>query len=212
MVRILLADERIVVRRGLRALLETCQNFEVCAEACNGREAIELAINHKPDIAILDISLPIVDGIEATRQIRKETPATEVMIFTLHNGEDEIRRVLDAGARGYVFKSEPDEQIVKAIEAMARHRAFFSSDLSEALFDNFIERQGSGNHSMALTTREREVVRLIAEGKSNKGIAYLLDISIKTVETHRSAAMRKVNVHSTAQLVRYAVRCRLIVP
>jgi len=134
------------------------------------------------------------------------------MIFTLHNGEDEIRRVLEAGARGYVFKSEPDEQIVKAIEAMARHRAFFSSDLSEALFDNFIERQGSGNHSMALTTREREVVRLIAEGKSNKGIAYLLDISIKTVETHRSAAMRKVNVHSTAQLVRYAVRCRLIVP
>jgi DNA-binding NarL/FixJ family response regulator len=212
MVRILLADERIVVRRGLRALLETCQNFEVCAEACNGREAIELAIHHRPDVAILDISLPIVDGIEATRQIRKETPATEVMIFTLHNGEDAIRRVLDAGARGYVFKSEADEQIVKAIEAMARHRAFFSSDLSEALFDNFIEHQGSGNHSMALTTREREVVRLIAEGKSNKGIAYLLDISIKTVETHRSASMRKLNVHSTAQLVRYAVRCRLIVP
>jgi DNA-binding NarL/FixJ family response regulator len=127
------------------------------------------------------------------------------MIFTLRNVEDEIRRVLDAGARGYVFKSEPDEQIVKAIEAIARRRAFFSSDLSEALFGNFVEHQAlNNNHSTALTTREREVVRLIAEGKSNKGIAYLLDISIKTVETHRSASMRKVNVHSTAQLVRYA--------
>jgi DNA-binding NarL/FixJ family response regulator len=212
MVRILIADERMVVRRGLRALLETCQNFEVCAEACNGREAVELAINYKPDVAILDIYLPIVDGIEATRQIRKETPTTEVIIFALHNGEDQIRCALLAGARGYIFKSEPDEQVVKAVEAMARHRAFFSSDLSEALFDNFVEHKGSGNHSMALTTREREVVRLIAEGKSNKSIAYLLDISVKTVETHRSAAMRKLDVHSTAQLVRYAVRRRLIVP
>jgi DNA-binding NarL/FixJ family response regulator len=212
MVRILLADDRIVVRRGLRALLETCQNFQVCAEAYNGREAIELAVNHKPDVAILDIALPIVDGIEATRQIRKGTPETEVMIFTLHDGETEIRDVLDAGARGYVFKSETDEQIVKAIEALARHRAFLSSRLSEALFDNFIDNQGSGNHSTALTAREREVVRLIAEGKSNKNIAYLLDISVKTVETHRSASMRKLNVHSTAQLVRYAIRCRLILP
>ncbi len=211
MVRILLADDRIVARRGLRALLETCQNFHVCAEACNGREAIELAVNHKPNVAILDISLPIVGGIEATRQIRKETPATEVMIFTLHDGEQNIRDVLDAGARGYVFKSEADELIIKAIEALARHRAFFSSQISEALLDNFVEHQGSGNHSTALTAREREVVRLIAEGKSNKNVAYLLDISVKTVETHRSASMRKLNVHSTAQLVRYAIRCGLIV-
>jgi DNA-binding NarL/FixJ family response regulator len=212
MIRILLADDQIVVRRGLRALLEACQHFHVCAEACNGRDAIELAISHKPDVAVLEISLPIVDGIEATRQIRKKTPATEVMIFTLHNREHEIRSVLDAGARGYIFKSEADEQIVKAIEAMARHHAFFSNDLWEALFDNFAERHRSGSHSMALTAREREVVRLIAEGKSNKAIAYLLDISAKTVETHRSASMRKLNVHSTAQLVRYAVRCGLIVP
>jgi DNA-binding NarL/FixJ family response regulator len=212
MVRILLADDRIVVRRGLRALLETRQQFEVCAEASNGREAVELAVNHKPDVAILEIALPIMNGIEATRQIRKETPATEVMIFTLQDGQDEIRAVLDAGARGYVFKSETDEQIVKAIEALARHRAFFSSHLSDALFDNLIEHRGSGNHSTALTMREREVVRLIAEGKSNKNIAYLLEISTKTVETHRSASMRKLNIHSTAQLVRYAIRRRLISP
>ncbi len=212
MVRILLADDRMIARRGLRALLETCQHFCVCAEACNGREAVDLAVNHRPDVAILEISLPIVDGIEATRRIRKEIPATEVLIFTLQNGESNIRRALDAGARGYVFKSEADEQIVKAIEALAQHRRFLSSEISEALLDNSVEDQSSGNYSVALTAREREVVRLIAEGKSNKTIAYLLDISVKTVETHRSASMRKLNVHSTAQLVRYAIRCRLIVP
>jgi DNA-binding NarL/FixJ family response regulator len=212
MVRILLADDRMVARRGLRELLETCQHFLVCAEACNGREAVELAVNHRPDVAILELSLPIVDGIEATRQIRKEIPATEVLIFTLQNGESNIRRALDAGARGYVFKSEADEQIVKAIEALAQHRRFLSSEISEALLENSLEDQSTGNQSIALTAREREVVRLIAEGKSNKTIAYLLDISVKTVETHRSASMRKLNVHSTAQLVHYAIRCRLIVP
>jgi DNA-binding NarL/FixJ family response regulator len=212
MVRILLADDRIVVRRGLRALLETCQSFQVCAEACNGREAIELAIHYMPDVAILDLSLPIVDGIEATRRIRRQTPTTEVMIFAMPDGESRIRDALDAGARGYVLKSEPDDQIVKAIETLARHRAFFSNHLSDSFVAERVEHQGSGNHSTALTTREREVVRLIAEGKSNKNIAHLLDISIKTVETHRSASMRKLNVHSTAQLVRYAIRCRLILP
>lgn len=212
MVRILLADDRIIVRRGLRALLEICPNFQVCAEACNGREAIELAVNHKPDVAIFDITLPVVDGIEATRQIRREAPETEVMIFTLNDDPEKIREVLDAGARGYVFKSEADEQIIKAIETLARRRAFFSSQISESLLENFVNHQATGNHSTALTAREREVVRLIAEGKSNKNIAYLLDISVKTVETHRSASMRKLNVHSTAQLVRYALRRRLIMP
>jgi DNA-binding NarL/FixJ family response regulator len=212
MVRILLADDRIIARRGLRALLEICPNFHVCAEACNGREAIELAVNHKPDVAILDIMLTVIDGIEATRQIRKETPDTEVMIFTLHDEPEKIREVIEAGARGYVFKSEADEQIIKAIETLARHRAFFSSQISESLLDNFVNHQVVGNHSTALTAREREVVRLIAEGQSNKNIAYLLDISVKTVETHRSASMRKLNVHSTAQLVRYALRRGLIVP
>jgi DNA-binding NarL/FixJ family response regulator len=212
MVRILIADDRIVARRGLRALLETCPNFHVCAEACNGREAIELAVDQKPDVVILDISLPIVDGIEATRQIRKATPATEVMIFTLYPGDEKIRDVLDAGARGFVLKSEADEQVIKAIEALARHRAFLSSHSSVTVLDNFVPLQNSGNHSTALTARERDVVRLIAEGKSNKNIAYLLDISVKTVETHRSASMRKLNVHSTAQLVRYAIRYGLIMP
>jgi DNA-binding NarL/FixJ family response regulator len=211
MVRILLADDHAVVRRGLRALLEAHQDFEVCAEASNGREAVELALHHKPDVAVLDISLPIVNGIEATRQIRKEAPGTEVMIFTLHDRENEIRDVLHAGARGYVLKSEADEQIVRAVEALARHHAFFSDHVSETLLDKFVEQTASGN-STSLTAREREVVQLIAEGNSNKKIAHLLSISVKTVETHRSASMRKLDIHSTADLVRYAVRQRLILP
>jgi DNA-binding NarL/FixJ family response regulator len=212
MTRILLADDCMVTRRGLRALLETRQDFEVCAEAINGREAVELAVHHRPDVAVLEMLLPIVDGIKATRQIRKEAPTTEVMIFTLHDGEDEIRAALHAGAGGYVFKSEADDQIIKAVAALAGHRKFFSSHLSEALLDDFVEYEGSGNQSTSLTAREREVVRLIAEGKSNKNIAYLLKISSKTVETHRSASMRKLNVHSATQLVRYAIRFKLIQP
>jgi DNA-binding NarL/FixJ family response regulator len=211
MVRILLADDHAVVRRGLRALLEARQDFEVCAEASNGREAVELALHHKPDVAVLDISLPIVNGIEATRQIRREAPGTEVMIFTLHDRESEIRDVLHAGARGYVLKSEADEQIVRAVEALARHHAYFSDHVSETLLGSFVEQAGAGS-PISLTAREREVVQLIAEGNSNKKIAHLLSISVKTVETHRSASMRKLDIHSTAELVRYAVRHRLILP
>ncbi|MCP3417931.1 response regulator transcription factor [Bradyrhizobium brasilense] len=208
MIRVLLADDRIVVRCGLRGLLQTREDFDVCAEASDGREAIDLAVRHKPDVAILDMSLPVIDGIEATRQIRKETRTTEVMIFALHAGQAEIRAVLNAGARGFLLKSEPDDQIVKGIEALARHRNFFSNAVTDVLLPN----NGGHDHLLPLTDREREVVRLIAEGKSNKNIAYCLDISAKTVETHRSASMRKLNVHSTAQLVRYAIRFRLIEP
>ena len=212
MVRILLADDHAVVRRGLRALLEAQQDFEVCAEASNGREAVELALQHKPDVAVLDLSLTQLNGIEVTRQIRKETPETEVMIFTLHDNEAEIRDVLHAGARGYVLKSEADEQIVRAVESLSRHHAFFSDHVSETLLDSFVEQSGPGSNGSLLTNREREVVQLIAEGNSNKKIAYLLSISVKTVETHRSASMRKLDIHSTAELVRYAVRNKLILP
>jgi DNA-binding NarL/FixJ family response regulator len=212
MVRILLADDHAVVRRGLRALLEAQQDFEVCAEASNGREAVELALQHRPDVAVLDISLAILSGIEATRQIRRDTPATEVMIFTLRENENEIRDVLHAGARGYVLKSEADEQIVRAIETLARHHAFFSDHVSETLLDKLVEQSGGANSASMLTAREREVVQLIAEGNSNKKIAQLLSISVKTVETHRSASMRKLDIHSTADLVRYAVRHKLIMP
>ena len=212
MVRILLADDHAVVRRGLRALLEARQDFEVCAEASNGREAVELALHHRPDVAVLDISLPIVNGIEATRQIRKEAPGTEVLIFTLHDRENDIRDVLFAGASGYVLKSEADEQIVRAVEALARHHAFFSDHVLETLLDSFLGQTGTGHITHQLTARERKVVQLIAEGNSNKKTAFLLGIGVKTVETHRSASMRKLDIHSTAQLVRYAFREGLVQP
>src|SRR5258708_35760910 len=148
MVRILLADDHAVVRRGLRALLEARQDFEVCAEASNGREAVELALHHKPDVAVLDISLPIVNGIEATRQIRKEAPGTEVMIFTLHDRESEIRDVLHAGARGYVLTSKADKQIERAVEAPARHRASFSEHVPKTSPETSFAQ--SGNRSTAI--------------------------------------------------------------
>jgi DNA-binding NarL/FixJ family response regulator len=210
MVRILIADTSIVARRDLRILFKQRPNFEVCVEANNGRDAIELARHHKPDVAILEISLPIVDGISATHQIRRQTSATEVMIFTLRWEARWIRDAIDAGARGYVLKSEANDQVVKAVEVLACGGAFFSGHLSNPLWHD--EHERSYNHAISLTSRERDVVRLIAEGKSNKAIACLLDISIKTVETHRSASMRKLDVHSSAELVRHAIRYGLILP
>jgi DNA-binding NarL/FixJ family response regulator len=212
MIKILLADNRIVVLHGLRALLEARQGFQICAEARDGHRAIELAAHLKPDIAILDLSLPIFDGIEATRRIRNQSPQTEVMIFALPTGECRVRDALGAGARGYILKSESDDQIVKAVEELARHRAFYSSHLLDSLLAQSEGYKMNTGHSNALSTREKEVMCLVAEGKSNKVIAHSLDISIKTVEAHRSALMRKLNVNSTAQLVRYAIRCKLIVP
>jgi DNA-binding NarL/FixJ family response regulator len=212
MVRILLADDHAVVRRGLRALLEARQEFSVCAEASNGLDAIELVLHHKPDVAILDILLPVLDGIEATRTIRKEAPETGVLIFTSSNREDEIRDVLHAGARGCVLKSDADAHIPGAVEALARHSVFFSDNVSEILLADFFGETGLGNSRHPLTSRERKVVQLIAEGNSNKKTASILSISVKTVETHRSASMRKLNVNSTAQLVRYAFREGLVQP
>jgi DNA-binding NarL/FixJ family response regulator len=212
MVRILLGDDQAVVRRGLRVILEARQLFEVCAEARDGREAVELALRHKPDVAILDISLPGVDGIEATQRIRKESPGTEVLISTLCPRENEIRDVLHAGARGYLLQSEADDQIVRAVEALAQHRTFFSDHVSEALLRSVLDRAKSDPNTLSLTMRERKVVQLIAEGNSNKRAAHLLSISVKTVESHRTASMRKLDLHSTADLVRYAFREGLVQP
>ena len=208
MVRILLADESTIARRGLRALLETREGFEICGEAVNGQEAVELANHLRPDVAVLEISLPVLDGVEATRQIRKLVPSTEVLIFTFEDSEDTVQAALHAGARGFVLKSEPDDAIIKAVASVAVHVRILPDQL--ASLNGKHNGNGEGHQSMALTARELEVVRLIAEGKSNKLIAHLLDISTKTVETHRSTSMRKLNVHSAAQLVRHAIRRGLI--
>jgi DNA-binding NarL/FixJ family response regulator len=210
MIRILLADDHIVVRRGLRALLGAREDFHICAEAGNGRDAVELALEQRPDIVVLDVSLSALNGIDATRQIRKALPDTEVLIFTGHDDEDTIREAIAAGARGYVLKAETDEQIIKAIAALSQHQAFFSSQVLDIRLDPAVD-QGK-TYASLLTSREREVVQLVAEGNSNKMIAKLLEISVKTVETHRAAAMHKLNIHSTADLVRYAVRNKLVTP
>lgn len=211
--RVLLAHGQFAVRRGLRGLIEARENFEVCAETSNGPDAVELTLQHQPDVAILDIALPIIDGIEVTRQIRRESRRTEIMIFAMRDSSDKIRDALEAGARGYVLKSEAGDRILEAIKALAQGGAFFSS-CSDHVANAFngAERHSFDSHPTALTLRECEVVRLIAEGKSNKHIARHLEISIKTVETHRSSSMRKLSVHSTAELVRYAIRCRMIAP
>jgi DNA-binding NarL/FixJ family response regulator len=210
MISILLADEQVVVRRGLRSLLEERADFKICAEAGNGRDAVELVLRHRPDIAVLDVALPVISGIEVTRQIRKLAQAPEVLIFSTHASEDVIREAIVAGARGYLLKSETDDQIVKAVETLAQHHAFFSMGISDALLVPSDD-SGHGN-AVNLTLREREVVQLVAEGNSNKEIAKALEISVKTVETHRAAAMHKLDIHSTAHLVRYAIRKKLVEP
>jgi DNA-binding NarL/FixJ family response regulator len=209
-VRVLLADDSMIVRMGLRTLLETRGDFEVCAEANNGHDAVRLAVQHLPDVVILGDPLSVIDGIEATRQIRKEAKTPEIMIFTLQDEDDDIRAALRAGARGYVFKSETDAQIIRAVDALAKHRDYVSIVSPDPLFRNLSIGDWGGGEPVLLTARERDVVRLVAEGKSNKIAAHLLRISTKTIEAHRAAAMRKLNVHSTAQLVRYAVRLGLV--
>jgi DNA-binding NarL/FixJ family response regulator len=208
MIRVVIADDHEIVRRGLRVLLETRRDFVVCAEAADGRAAVALAIEHKPDVVVLDVSLPLLSGVEATRRIRKGSPDTEVLIYTMHDGEALIGELFDAGARGYLPKSDGDESIVEAVSALARRRPFIAGNAPAFILDRF--RAGAIAADGQLTAREREVVQLLADGQSNKEVAIALRISVKTIEAHRSAVMRKLGIHSTAQLVRYAIRNKLI--
>jgi DNA-binding NarL/FixJ family response regulator len=208
MTRILIADDHDVVRSGLRQILEDQPNWEVVAEASDGKDAILKATQTKPDVAVLDYSLPLVNGLEVTRQIRARLPKTEVLIFTMHDNETLIQELLKAGARGYLLKSDARRHLIGAIESLAVHKPFFTAKVSEALLDSYLtkpHREGS-----SLTNRERSVVQLIAEGHTNKQIAHILDISLKTVETHRASVMRKLNLSSSAGLVRYAIRNRIV--
>ena len=210
MIRILIADDHEVVRSGLRKILEAQPNWEVVAEAGDGKDAIHKAAETRPDVAVLDYSLPLVNGIEATRQIRARLPKTEVLIFTMHDNETLIQELLKAGARGYLLKSDAKRHLIGAIELLASHKPFFTAKVSEALLNSFLARPN--REGSTLTNRERGVVQLIAEGHTNKQIANILNISLKTVETHRAAIMRKLNLSSSAALVRYAIRNRIVEP
>lgn len=213
MLRILLADDHDIVRRGLKDLLEQQVDWQVCAEAANGREAVELALQHRPHVAVIDLSMPELNGLEATRRIRQGLPDTEVLIFTMHESEELIREVLGAGARGYLLKSDAVRQLIPAVESLSQKKPYFAGRVSEVVLDGFLKAGQAKPESPTverLTSREREIVQLLAEGKSNKQIARLLDLSVKTVETHRTAAMRKLELNSLPDLVRYAIRMQII--
>jgi DNA-binding NarL/FixJ family response regulator len=211
MTRILIADDHDVVRSGLRSILEMHPGWEVVAEASDGKEAISRAVETKPDVAIIDYALPVMNGIEATRQIRTRAPKTEILIFTMHDSDSLIGELLQAGARAYLLKSDATQHLIAAVEALASHRPFFTGKLSDKLLEAFLAKQGRAVASV-LSPRERVIVQLIAEGHSNKEMSDILNISVKTIETHRASAMRKLDVTSTAGIVRYAIRNKLVVP
>jgi DNA-binding NarL/FixJ family response regulator len=205
--RILIADDHEVVLSGLRAILEAHPNWEVVAEASDGKEAVAKAIETRPDVAVIDYSLPLANGIEATRKIRARLPRTEVLIFTMHDNETLVQELLKAGARGYLLKSDARRYLIGAIQSLALHRPFFTAKVSEALLDTFLAKP---NRRSLITPREQHVVQLIAEGHTGKQIARILGISLKTVETHRASVMRKLHLGSAADLVRYAIRNEIV--
>ncbi len=205
--QILIADDHEVMREGMRALIEREPNWQVCATASNGREAVATVKKLKPDVAVLDMTMPELDGLEALRQIKRVSANTEVVIFSAHHSEDVIKQLFDAGAKSYIQKSDAGSQLIAAIKSLAEHRPYFTPEISELLFAKF-----SSRGSQELTVREREIARLLAAGQSNKEVATTLNISIRTAETHRAKLMRKLGLDSLAALVRYAIRNNIVEP
>jgi DNA-binding NarL/FixJ family response regulator len=214
--RILIADDHDLMRRGVKTLLLSHAGWEVCGEAKTGREAVTKAESLKPDILVLDISMPDLNGVEAARRIRKSSPGTEILILSMHYSDQLIREIVDAGVRGYIVKSDSDRDLIIAVETLARHKPFFTPHATEVILGSFNPsgpvKEVPELVSDRLTSREREIVQLLAEGKSSKEVASSLGISVKTAETHRANVMRKLELHSVSELVRYAVRNQIIEP
>jgi DNA-binding NarL/FixJ family response regulator len=212
--RILIADDHDVVREGVRALLAPRNNWRICGEAVNGREAVAKAKQLKPHVVVLDLSMPELNGLDATRQIRKAQPQTEVAILTMHESETLAQEALAAGARAFVVKSNAKLQLIPAVEALARHEPFPTSAVSASVLDGLLHPEGRTANPRAgrdrLTSREREIVQLIAEGKTSKEVAATLGVSVRTVGTHRANLMSKLNLRSATQVVRYALREKII--
>ncbi len=214
MLRILIADDHEMIRAGLRKVLEQHEGWEVCGEASNGRDAVDLAKKLCPQVVVLDLAMPELNGLEATRYIKKALPKTEVLIFTMHETEELMRDVLKAGARGYLLKADAARHIVAAVEALAEHKPYFTWKVAKTMLDAYLaQERGSDGGTPSfneLTPREREIIQLLAEGRSNRAVSALLGISVKTVETHRAAIMKKLGISSLAELVRYAIRNSVI--
>ena len=208
-IRILLADDHTVIRKGLRLLLERQPGFRVIAEAADGRQAVELAGSENPDVAILDVGMPNLNGIEAARQLSSRFPSTAIVILSMHSDESYVLRALKAGARAYLLKDSAESDLIAAVQAVTEGKAFFSPAISKMLVDDYVrrlEQRGVEDSYELLTTREREILQLLAEGKSNKEAASILNLSLYTVETHRSNILQKLNLHSVPELILYAVR------
>lgn len=208
--RIVVADDHELVRRGIQDLLQIQRGWKVVGEASGGREAVEKVKNLKPDIAILDITMPEMDGLEATRHIHEAAVETRVLILTMHESDQMVRRVLEAGARGYVLKSDLAGQLVKAVKEVSQGNLYLTPKVSEIVLEGFLKAEQETNRSkepqVKPTPREIEIIRLLAEGRANKEIASALGITIRTVETHRAKIMSKLGLHSITELVRYAFR------
>jgi DNA-binding NarL/FixJ family response regulator len=210
--RILVVDDHAVVRRGVRSLLESHEGWEVCGEATTGRDAVEQSRRLRPDVVVMDLSLPELNGLDATRQILKDAPDTEVLVLTMHHSEQLARDVLQAGARGYVLKSDADENLITAVDTLRQHKPFLTSTVTEFVLDDYVRRGDGAPDDLVLTAREREIIQLVAEGQSNKAAAATLRISVKTIEAHRANIMRKLHLRSVSDLVRYAIRNKIVQP
>jgi two-component system, NarL family, response regulator NreC len=211
--RILLADDHVVVRTGLRALLERQPNLEVVGESENGRETVELVASLGPDVVVMDVAMPVLNGIEATKMILTQRPATAVVILSMHADESYVMRALKAGARGYLLKDSAAADLISAIQAVSQNKSFFSPKVSRILAEDYVrvlKQKGAVDSYDLLTSREREILQLLAEGKANKEVATALNISPYTVETHRRHILEKLNLHNPAELILYAVRKGII--
>lgn len=209
--RILIVDDHAVVRRGVRSLLESEKGLEIIGEATTGREAVDMARRLQPDVVVMDLSLPELNGLDATRQILKDSPRSEILVLTMHHSEELARDVLQAGARGYVLKSDADQNLIAAVRSLRERKPFLSSKVTEFVLDDYLRRTDAldeGAHE-GVTAREREIIQLLAEGKSNKEAASTLGISVKTIEAHRANIMRKLHLRSVSELVRYAIRNKI---
>ena len=214
--RLLVADDHEIVRKGLRSLLEAQPGWQVTAEASDGREAVVKAKELKPDVTVLDIGMPSLNGLEATRQMLKNDSRAKILILTMHESDPLIRDVLDAGARGYVLKTDASRDLVTAVNAVRSNKTFFTAKVAQMVLDGYLdqgpkkEKPPTESPKTRLTPRQREIVQLLAEGKSSKEVAVQLGLSVKTAETHRANIMRRLDCHSVSELVRYAVRNNII--